>query len=520
MTLTFNCPFCSAPLEVDEGKRSVRCKYCQNTVIVPHELRGEESDQVERIPQMLSMEMDLSTLIGQAAGFREVIELARDGKLIEAIKRYRELTGADLSESKAAVEDLSAGNAITVLSTLTSTPSVFQVENVDSVDASAALEEVIQLVQEGRKTEAIRRFREAFNTSMVDAQASIERIEAGDHKSVQHFVHASSSTPLTISPQAARNTVVAGAAAAGGLGCFAWALGLTIALATLVPILFALASPGGPLAGVWLKVNPISFARLSLSFGNEGTGPGLFSDPRGVSVDREGIIYVAEFSDGRIQRFSIDGEYLSQWNIGDESYTSSIVALSDGTVYVVSRGVIQRFVGATGAILYQLGTTEDYYFDYLALSPDGKLVTVEGGETIMRFDPQGKLDLTIPSAISTVSNDSELDTRIAVDGLGNIYALGIFNRSVFKFSPQGRFITRFSSDGDEPGQLHAPSAIAIDGQGRVYVSDIKGIQVFDSEGRYLDLINGDGYVFGLAITADNQLVAVSNKPGVFIYRLP
>ena len=92
---------------------------------------------------------------------------------------------------------------------------------------------------------------------------------------------------------------------------------------------------------------------------------------------------------------------------------------------------------------------------------------------------------TIRAAISSVTDDSELDTHVAVDGLGNIYALGTFNNAVFKFSPDGKFMTRFGDAGDQPGQFRAPSAIAVDGKGRVYVSDFKGVQVFDSNGRYL-----------------------------------
>lgn len=44
---------------------------------------------------------------GPAAGDAEVLRLVAAGELIEAIKRYRELTGAGLGEAKAAVERLS-----------------------------------------------------------------------------------------------------------------------------------------------------------------------------------------------------------------------------------------------------------------------------------------------------------------------------------------------------------------------------------------------------------------------------
>ena len=36
---TFNCPHCGAPIEPEKGVRSMLCKYCNNTVIIPKELR-------------------------------------------------------------------------------------------------------------------------------------------------------------------------------------------------------------------------------------------------------------------------------------------------------------------------------------------------------------------------------------------------------------------------------------------------------------------------------------------------
>jgi outer membrane protein assembly factor BamB len=112
---------------------------------------------------------------------------------------------------------------------------------------------------------------------------------------------------------------------------------------------------------------------------------------------------------------------------------------------------------------------------------------------------------TIRAAISSVTDESELDTQVAIDGLGNIYALGSFNNAVFKFSPEGKFITRFGDAGDQPGQFRAPSTIAVDGKGRVYVSDFKGVQVFDSNGRYLATFNPGGTASGMVFSDKNEL---------------
>ena len=99
--------------------------------------------------------------------------------------------------------------------------------------------------------------------------------------------------------------------------------------------------------------------------------------------------------------------------------------------------------------------------------------------------------------------------RVAVDGAGYIYALGRFNDGVFKFGRDGKFMNRFGNSGDQPGQFRAAYSIAVDGYGRVYVGDMKGIQVFDGNGRFLNLITLKGMAFGMVFNDKNELFVVA-----------
>jgi hypothetical protein len=107
---------------------------------------------------------------------------------------------------------------------------------------------------------------------------------------------------------------------------------------------------------------------------------------------------------------------------------------------------------------------------------------------------------------------------VAIDGLGNIYALGTFNSAVFKFGPDGKFLTRFGEAGNETGQFRAAFAIAVDGKGRVYVSDIKGVQIFDGNGRYLRTLKPDGLASGMVFNDKNELV-IAARTQVLKYTL-
>ena len=254
-----------------------------------------------------------------------------------------------------------------------------------------------------------------------------------------------------------------------------------------------------------------TFAKVLLDFGREGIGPEMFNDARSIAVDGAGRIYVGEYTGGRIQVFDPAGKFVTQWSIGDrKTLLRGLAADRQGIVYVVAGGRIDRYRGETGE---KLGTLEYERngFDDVTTAADGGLVTAwqSNRDDIVVFDKNGKLVRTIPEAISGASGDSELAMRVAVDGAGNIYALGRFNDGVFKFARDGKFLNRFGSGGDQPGQFRAAYSIAVDGYGRIYVGDMKGIQVFDANGRYLSLIGLQGMAFGMVFNDKNELFVIA-----------
>jgi hypothetical protein len=256
------------------------------------------------------------------------------------------------------------------------------------------------------------------------------------------------------------------------------------------------------------------FAKVMLKFGSEGIGPGMFKDSRSIGLDGSGKIYVGEYTGGRIQVFGPDGKFLTQWTVDPKMPLRGLAADRKGVVYVVQRGQITRYEGESGKLIGEINYAGGGGFDDLSMSADGGFVAAwySNRDDVVRFNSAGEVTRSIRAAISSTSGDSELNTRVAIDGLGNIFALGTFNGSVFKFGPDGKYLTRFGDDGDQAGQFRAPSAIAVDGKGRVYVSDIKGIQVFDGNGRYLNVFKPDGMAFGMVFNDNNELlIAARNR---------
>jgi len=254
-----------------------------------------------------------------------------------------------------------------------------------------------------------------------------------------------------------------------------------------------------------------AFANEEMKFGSEGIGPGMMKDARSIAVDGQGHIYVGEYLGGRIQVFDASGKFITQWTVNPKMPLRGLAADRKGTVYVVQSGAITRYEGESGKSLGELPYSEGSGFDDAVATPDGGLLCAwyRNRDDIVRFNADGQVTRTIRAAISTAADESELNTRVATDGLGNIYALGSFRNGVFKFSPDGKFVNRFGDSGEQAGQFRAPSAIAVDGKGRVFVSDIKGVQVFDSNGRYLTVFKPEGIASGMVFNDKNELFIAS-----------
>lgn len=248
------------------------------------------------------------------------------------------------------------------------------------------------------------------------------------------------------------------------------------------------------------------------AFGDEGTGPGRFEDGRALALDHQGHLYVAEYSGGRIQRFDTTGKFLSQWIANPDMPLPALVAGRDGVVYVVQAGKVDRYQGATGEKLESVSLPRNIRAADAFPLLDGGLLLVTGSgrsQQIIRLNAQGQERLSFEV--------EAMNVQVAADGLGYIYALGQFHergkfdRAVFKFDPDGKFLNRFGSEGEDAGQFRAPHAITVDGQGRVYVSDIHGIQVFDGDGRFLKTLGAGPSIFGMAFDEQDALYVMERN---------
>jgi len=85
-------------------------------------------------------------------------------------------------------------------------------------------------------------------------------------------------------------------------------------------------------------------------WGTSCTGDGEFYDPRGVAVASDGSVYVSDYRNHRIQKFTSEGLFVSKWGTegtsdGEFDGPTFVAEASDGSVYVTDSGNyrIQKF---------------------------------------------------------------------------------------------------------------------------------------------------------------------------------
>jgi DNA-binding beta-propeller fold protein YncE len=124
-----------------------------------------------------------------------------------------------------------------------------------------------------------------------------------------------------------------------------------------------------------------SAGTLVTSWGTEGSEPGQFDTPHSIVVDADGLVYVADRQNRRVQIFDGDGTYL-----GERAYKGLPCGLhidTDGQMYMVSgfAGEILRLdkdgkaIGATGQPGKGLGEFGEAH--YMTMTPNGDIFVAD-----------------------------------------------------------------------------------------------------------------------------------------------
>jgi tripartite motif-containing protein 71 len=247
--------------------------------------------------------------------------------------------------------------------------------------------------------------------------------------------------------------------------------------------------------------NTGTFLRM---FGTVGSGNGQLNGPVGLTLDSHGNVWVVDDGNNRIEEFSSTGTYLSQFGklgSGNGEFKEPLfVAICEGELFVVDHGNnrIQEF-SRTGEYLNQFGSegTGNGQFkkpEGIAVDPmKGNLyVSDEGNERIEEFSPAGKF-LTTFGAFGESVGGLHGPTGLAVGPTGKIYIADQYNARIDEWLPpeaggaRMTYSTQFGGEGSGNGHFYLPVAAAVDGAGKVWVTDYYNgrVQKFSATGEFL-----------------------------------
>jgi ribosomal protein L7/L12 len=132
------CPFC----DHKNPAGTTRCGECQAELFASPEDAADSADS-----EPLSLD-------------GRVIALLRDGRKIEAIKLYRDLTGAGLKEAKDAVEALERDGSL---------PTTRDASSGDDAD-------LLDLLRTGQKIRAIKLYRDKTGAGLAESKNAVEAL--------------------------------------------------------------------------------------------------------------------------------------------------------------------------------------------------------------------------------------------------------------------------------------------------------------------------------------------------------
>jgi DNA-binding beta-propeller fold protein YncE len=236
--------------------------------------------------------------------------------------------------------------------------------------------------------------------------------------------------------------------------CCLGALTASLAIAAPAGAEFGLSGPsiGG---GQGKAVGQFGTGRPTVAEG----GDRQFDDPDGLAVDAAGVIYAADASNHRVERFGADGK--PRGFFGKHGFDPGA----------------KRSVGGIGRLNLPMG---------LALDGHGSIYVADNrNDRITKWSTAGRWQARIGrrgSAPGTLTSP----WGVAVHGT-TVFVLDQANQRVSKFTTSGKYLGSFGRGGEGRGQLQNPFGIAISPLGIIYVSDSSKDEIlrYSLSGHYL-----------------------------------
>ena len=265
----------------------------------------------------------------------------------------------------------------------------------------------------------------------------------------------------------------------------------------------------------------------TLVIGTVGSGDGQLLQPRNMVVGPDGLLYVADSGNHRIQVFDNAGNFVRSWgefgsNPGQLNEPWGL-AVDDEFVYVADtwnhrlqkftqQGELVGVIGQSGSpVEGQVGGGLFFGPRDVVILPDGNLlVTDTGNHRLQIIDKEGNFVQALGSQGTFPGQFSE-PVGVDVGSDGSLYITDTWNGRIQNFGPDYLPSNEWPVDAWFGESINNKPYIAVGADDHIYVTDPEGYRVliFDGSGQYIGRFGQfsndlDGFALPNGIAIDDE----------------